>query len=157
ARYVLIFPADHEPLVCAAASSAKPSEERKKELIVRSWHFSDLPPFTPEPAMATEGTRPQIRVVALDRAASEELPMHYRNDLIEAAQVTRRIQTEALKLRRPTLRETGEAIYAYVMSQARSSDDDWSDGVTSADETLETGEGSRSALIAALASGLRIK
>lgn len=157
ARYVLMFPADHEPLVSASPSSVNPSEERKKELIVRSWHFSDVPPFTPEPAMSAESGRPQIRVVALDRVASEELPMRYRNDLIDAAQVTRRIQTEALKLRRPTFRETAEAIYAYVMSSARSSDDDWSDGVTAADETLETGEGSRSALIAALASGLRIR
>ncbi|HEX7961560.1 MAG TPA: DUF3858 domain-containing protein [Terriglobales bacterium] len=157
ARYILISPAGREPLFLVAPSSMKASEERTKDVTIRSWHFSDLPPFTPEPAMSTEPDRPQVRILAIDRAFTEELPMRYRNDLIEAAQVTRRIQTEALNLRRPSTRETAEAIYAYAMSAARSTDDDWSDGVTSADETLETGEGSRSALMVALASALRIK
>src|SRR5262249_11099112 len=111
----------------------------------------------PEPAMSGESNRPEIRLVSLDHTFIDDLPLLYRNDLIEAAQVTRRIQTEALKLRRQTVRETAEAIYAYVMSATRSTDDNWIDGVTSADETLETGDGSRSALLLALASALRIK
>ena len=157
ARYVLISPMGHEPIFYALGSSARALEEKKQNLVVRSWHFSNLPAFSPEPAMSSESDRPEVRLVSFDRSMGDDLPLLYRNDLIEAAQVTRRIQTEALKLRRPTVRETAEAIYAYALSAARSSDDDWIDGVTSADETLETGDGSRSALLLALASALKIR
>jgi len=157
ARYVLIFPTRYEPIVHALGSSVQAVEEKKQNRVVRSWHFSNLPAFSPEPAMSGESDRPEVRLVSFDRSKGDDVPLLYRNDLIEAAQVTRRIQTEALKLRRQTFRETAEAIYAYALSAARSSDDDWIDGVTSADETLETGDGSRSALLLALASALKIK
>jgi Domain of Unknown Function with PDB structure (DUF3858) len=157
ARYVLMYPAGHEPVVHVSASAGRAVEEKRQNLIARSWHFLNLPPFSPEPAMSGESDRPEVRLLSLDHSLTDELPFLYRNDLIEAAQVTRRIQTDALKLRRQTPRETAEAIYAYVMSAARSSDDDWIDGVTSADETLETGDGSRSALLLAFASALGIR
>ncbi len=158
ATYAVLFPAGQEPLVWAAPSLASPEivnlDGRRTEI----WRMHDLPVLPVEPSAPVEYGRPEIHMIALDRSRPSAMAEKYRNMLIDAAQITPHLQATANKLRRNNVDETVQSLYRFVTSSVRIGDDDWrNDEVTSADDTLQAGEGSRPALLIALASALGIK
>ncbi len=158
AQYAVLSPADQEPFVWASPSLPSPETEITNGKKTQIWRVRDLPPIVPEPASPGEYGRPELRIIALDRSHLPDAVEQYRNALIEASQITPHLQATAEGLRRDNIQETIQALYQFVASSIRITDDDWrNEDVTSAGETLQAGEGSRSALLVSLASALGIK
>src|SRR5262249_36393243 len=111
-----------------------------------------------EPSMPSRLQGTTVHILAIDSSEASDLFSGYREALIGASKVTARVRLTAAGLQRDSASETVRAISGFVNSSITSTEDHWSrDEVTSADEALQSGEGSRAATIIALTSALGLK
>ncbi len=158
ARLIVISPQGHEPLLRTSSLFTSPQQNTQGGYTTRIWHLQNIPAFAQEPSMPSDMGRATARVVARDDSAVPDFFDAYRETLIEASKMTARVRVTAASLRRSSARETLEAIVRYVNSSITPAEDHWShDEVTSVDEALQSGEGSRAATIISLASALGLK
>jgi tetratricopeptide (TPR) repeat protein len=158
ARFIVISPQGHEPLVRTSSLFPSPQQNNQSGYTICTWHLQNILAFAQEPSMPSDVGRGTVHVATLDSSAVPDLFDAHRETLIEASKVTARVRMTAVGLRHSSANETLDAIVRFVNSSITPAADQWlHDEVTSADESLQSGEGSRAATIISLASALGLK
>ena len=153
-RFVVLSAAGQ--LQPVAISPGVPAAIVKDGGAVRIWEKDDIAQSLHELAMYTGDNLPTVRVLALGIDDWQQVRDYYRELAIEATQVGSRVE-QAAKHTGGAGEAKARALYRLVTSRIHDSSASFGATLTSAEETLASGQGSRTAALLALAraAGLR--
>jgi len=142
------------PLLWQSPSIQQMRKERQGSFEITSLEATDVLPPTDEPASPHYEKSPQVIWLSMDASHPPNVVRRYRDQLIQATQITRRIQHLADSFPGLTPQSKIAAAYQYVMSTVEDDSQNWRGANSiSAEESLEQADGSRAlALVALLAA-----
>jgi len=154
ARLTLIRDHVPEPLLWRSPEVPCIHSEPGDDVSVTIWEIANRPAVQDEPAAPKYDRRARLLWLSMDRTQLEDPRAQIRNALISATKVSFRIRDLASELEGSSGSKINAA-YQYVMQNIEEEPENWHDGnITSADESLEHGEGNRAATLVALLSAL---
>ncbi|HET9741194.1 MAG TPA: hypothetical protein VFQ00_00460 [Terriglobales bacterium] len=153
ARFTVLRDGAPEPLLWTSPEVGAPSANPQTKAL--TWEMANQPePPHEANAPATE-LRPQIRWLAMDKTNAPDPSLQYRDELIQATQITPRIERLANSIRRASVKEEVAAAYELVRSSIQDQGESWQGGsLTSADDSFQQGQGNRAAALVALLSAM---
>ena len=153
-RLTLIRDNVPEPLLWRSAEVRCIHSEPTSDLGTTVWEVANVPAVQDEPAAPQYERRPRLLWLAMDRNQPTDTVAKIRDALINATKITFRIRELATELQSSS--ESGpSAAYRYVMTNVENETQNWREAnITSADESLEQGEGSRAATLIAFLSAM---
>lgn len=156
-RLTLIRENVPEPLFWRSSEVRCIHSEPTSDIGTTVWEVSNAPAILDEPAAPQYERRPRLLWLAMDRAQPIDRNAKIQDELISATRVTFRIRELAAELQSSS--EFGPvAAYRYVMTNVEEEQQGWRDAnITSADESLKEGQGSRAATLIALLSAMGFK
>jgi Domain of Unknown Function with PDB structure (DUF3858) len=154
ARLTLIRDHTPEPILWRSPSVRCIHSEPTDDVSTTTWEITNLPAIQDEPAAPQYDRRPRVLWLGIDRAQPIDPGGKVRDELIAATKEGFRIQELASELQSASEGKL-TAAYRYVMDNIEDERESWrSASITSADESLQQGEGSRAATLIALLSAM---
>ena len=153
-RFALIRDHVPEPLLWRSPEVRCIHSEPTSDIGTTVWEVANAPALLDEPAAPQYERRPRLLWLAMDRSFPLDTTARIREALIAATKITFRIRELAAELQSSS--ESGPiAAFRYVISNVENETQNWGEAnITSADESLEQGEGSRAATLIALLSAM---
>ena len=154
ARLTLIRDHTPEPLLWHSPEVRCIHSEPTDDISTTTWEATNVPAIQDEPAAPQYERRPRLLWLAMDRDQPTDIGEKIRDALIGATKVTLPIREVAAELQSSS--ETSvSAAYRYVMTNIEDETENWREAnITSGDEALQQGEGSRAATLIALLSAI---
>jgi hypothetical protein len=128
--------------------------QREHGLVVRTFEAADLRSSADEANSPKWERRARVLFLDIDGASANGSRAALRDKLIESTKITHRVSEFAGAIRRPGAEDQIAAVYREVTSSIDEDDESWSGTITSADETLASGEGNRAAVLIAVLSAM---
>jgi len=154
ARLTLIRDHAPEPLLWRSPAVRCIHSEPTDDVSTTIWEINNVPAIQDEPAAPQYDRRPRLLWLAKDRSEPSDPVAKIRDALIAATKVSFRIRELASQLQSASEGRVSAA-YQYVMENIEDNTESWRDAnVTSAEESLQQGEGSRAATLSALLSAM---
>ena len=153
ARLTLIRDNVPEPLLWRSPEVRCIHSEPTSDVGTTVWEVANAPAMQDEPAAPQYERRPRLLWLAMDRDRPMDIVAKIRDALIGATRITFRIREVANELQSS---ESGpSAAYRYVMTNVENETGSWREAnITSADDSVEQGEGSRAATLIALLAAM---
>jgi hypothetical protein len=156
-RFVLLSPENVKLNLVPNGNVPDLQQELHDSMVTRIWQAENLPRYATEVSMPGEGVLASIRVFAELDGGWQTVRDFYRDEFIEASHIGSRVDALANTIPAGTDEQRLRAAYRLVTSRVRSSDDDYSCGnIDTAEDTLTGFNGSRTAVLLALARALGI-
>ena len=157
ARLTLIREHTPEPLLWRSPGVRCIHSDPGDDFSTTTWEVTNVSAVQDEPAAPQYERRPRLLWLAMDRTQPADAGAKIRDALIAATKVSFRIQDLGSELQSSSEAKVGAA-YEYVMQNVEDEAENWRDAnITSADESLQQGEGSRAATLIALLSAMGYK
>ena len=154
ARLTLIRDHTPEPLLWHSPGVRCIHSEPTNDVSTTIWEVANVPAIQDEPAAPQYERRPRLLWLAMDRAQPIDTVAKMRDSLVAATNITFRIRELASELQSSS-RGGLNAAYQYVMENIEDEAENWrAADITSAEESLRQGEGSRPATLIALLSAM---
>ena len=154
ARLTLIRDHSPEPLLWRSPNVRCIHSEPTDDVSTTTWEINSVPAVQNEPAAPQYDRRPRLLWLAMDRAKPGDPIAKIRDALIAGTKISFRIRELASDLQSAPEGQLSAA-YQYVMENIEDGGENWRDAnITSADESLQQGEGSRAATLIALLSAM---
>lgn len=150
-RYTLIVPQSSKVNIELQNGAPPPRVDTEKDRIIRTWSAADIQPVADESFSPDSTLLPAVRITA-----NESTLEHMRDSLIDATRIGPHVIEAAAQGTRLHANESEIArqLYRFVTGRIDSTGSDFAE--TTAEDSLSSGEGSRTATLLALAraSGL---
>lgn len=154
ARLTLIRDHSPEPLLWRSPNVRCIHSEPTDAVSTTTWEINNVPAIQNEPAAPQYDRRPRLLWLAMDRDRPSDPFAKIRDAVIAGTKINFRIRELASDLQAAPEGQLSAA-YQYVMENVEDAEGNWRDAnVTSADESLQQGEGNRAATLIALLSAM---
>jgi hypothetical protein len=155
AQLTLIRDHGREPVFINSISARLRRETNDGKKHITTWEISNQPAPTQEPAAPEFNAGPAFRFLARDRIQQANDAARLRDKLIAATTITPAVQRVASGVHQTDPGKRIAAAYEKVTSSIANNDESWQSGsLSSADESLQNGEGNRAAALIALLSAM---
>jgi hypothetical protein len=152
-RMVLLGPPEIRLNVQEQAGTPQPLVGNNHGSVVRIWERDNIAQTVAEPFLPSVNLLPTVTV-----AAAEKTRDRLRDELMDATRIGLRVSEAALQLhlaQTPGEIERARRLYRFVTSKIDSTGPDWAG--SPAEDTLQNGQGSRTAALLALARAARLQ
>ncbi|HJW99696.1 MAG TPA: DUF3858 domain-containing protein, partial [Terriglobales bacterium] len=155
AKLTLIREGVPEPLLWHSPELQIVNAEQNGQSTVFAWQLTNIPALLGEPGAPQYEKRPRMLWLSMDKTSPREPALRLREEMIEATRITPRIEDLAQRIHGSTAEAKITEAYRLVTSKIENEAQSWQEGnVTSAEESFQQNEGSRSAALIALLSAL---
>ncbi|HEY3768394.1 MAG TPA: DUF3857 and transglutaminase domain-containing protein [Candidatus Angelobacter sp.] len=152
-RLVLLSPADARIRVREQAGLPQPLVGENNGMVVRIWERNNITQTIAESYLPSVNLLPTVTVTAAEKSRDQ-----LRDELIEATRTGLHVDEVAAELHLPsgmTETEKAKRLYRFVTTKIDSMGPDWAN--SPAEDTLATGQGSRTMVLLALARSAGLK
>jgi hypothetical protein len=152
-RLVLLSPADAKIRVREQSGLPQPLVGENNGMVIRIWERNNIAQTIAEPYLPSVNLLPTVTVAAAEKSRDQ-----LREELIEATRSGLHVDEAAAELHLPsgmTEAEKAKRLYRLVTTKIDSTGPDWAN--SPAEDTLATGQGSRTMVLLALARSAGLK